>query len=132
MVTGSCLCGAVRFSVRAIGIDIYKCHCSKCRKNFGGASSAAAFVGEADFRWIQGEDNLTKFELTPKYSKQFCVTCGSIAPARIPGRSIYWVPAGLFDDASGLQLARHVYVDSKAEWEVLDDELERLPEGFEF
>ena len=132
MVKGSCLCGACEFTVAACSVDIYKCHCSKCRKNFGGASSAATFVEEADFTWVRGKDNLTRFELTPTYSKQFCSTCGSIAPALIASMGVYWVPAGLFDDDPGVPLGRHIYVDSKAEWEVLDEQLERLPEGFGF
>ncbi len=132
MATGSCLCGAVKFNVTACSIDIYKCHCSKCRKNFGGASSAATFVDETNFSWLQGEDSLSRYELSPTYSKQFCTTCGSIVPARIPGHSSFWVPAGLFDDDPGVPLSRHIYVDSKAEWEVLDDQLEQLSEGFEF
>jgi hypothetical protein len=132
MTTGSCLCGAVRFSVTECSIDIYKCHCSRCRKNFGGASSAATFVDESNFSWLQGEDVISRFELTPTYSKQFCTSCGSILPALIPGRSTVWVPAGLFDDDPGVPLGRHIFVDSKAEWEVLDNHLEQLKEGFDF
>lgn len=132
MTTGSCLCGAVKFNVTECSIDIYKCHCSKWRKNFGGASSATTFVDEANFSWLQGEDSISRFELTPTYSKQFCRTCGSILPALIPDRSIFWVPAGLFDDDPGVPLGRHIYMDSKAEWEVLDSQLEQLSIGFDF
>ena len=132
MTKGSCLCGEVRFEVTKCSMDIYKCHCSKCRKNFGAASSAATFVKEYDFNWISGEENLTYFELNPGYSKRFCKTCGSVVPSLIPSRGIYWVPAGLFDDDPGVSLQQHIYVASKAPWEVLDEQTDRLDEGFEF
>ena len=132
MVTGSCLCGSVKFAVSECSIDIYKCHCSLCRKNFGGASSAATFVEQANFSWLEGEENIRRFELRPTYIKQFCGTCGSVLPGLIPGRSTYWVPAGLFDDDPGVPLTQHIHVDSKAEWEVLDDQLGRLSGAIEF
>lgn len=55
MTKGSCLCGSIRFEVEAFGSDIYKCHCSKCRKGFGGASSAVALAPEEKFSWLQGK-----------------------------------------------------------------------------
>lgn len=33
MITGSCLCGAVRFSVRNGGESVAACHCTQCRKH---------------------------------------------------------------------------------------------------
>ena len=47
----------------------------------------------------------------------------------VPEYGAYWVPAGLLEDSSQLTLVRHIHVDSKASWEVLDEHLERLAEG---
>ena len=132
MTKGSCLCSAVQFSITKCSFDIWKCHCSKCRKNFGGASSAATFVKENDFQWVAGEENISRYQLNPGYSKQFCKTCGSIVPQLVVSHSLYWVPAGLLDDDPGVPLGRHVYVDSKAPWEILDLQTEQLSEGFKF
>ena len=60
MVTGGCLCGAVRFEVHEFSGGIFKCHCSKCRKAFGGASSAAALAPEAAFCWATGEEQIRR------------------------------------------------------------------------
>lgn len=122
----------MQFSVVECSFDIWKCHCSKCRKTFGGASSAATFVSENKFQWDKGEENIYRYELNPGYSKQFCKTCGSIVPQLVVSHSPYWVPAGLFEEDPGVTLGRHVHIDSKAPWEILDSKTEQLSEGFEF
>ena len=131
MTEGSCLCGGVRFEISDFATDIYKCHCSICRKRFGGASSAAALVAESNFELVAGSELFHKFESTDTTGCVFCKTCGSILPIHIPEKRLFWVPVGLLDGDPGVPLTRHVYVDSKAAWEILDDETEQLAEGFQ-
>ena len=82
MTTGGCLCGAVRFEVESFSGGIFKCHCSKCRKSFGGASSAAAMAPEGGFHWLQGEESIALFEESPTFKRYFCPGCGSIRSPR--------------------------------------------------
>jgi hypothetical protein len=132
MTRGSCLCGKVQFRVSEFSSEIYKCHCSICRKNFGGASSAATFATESNFEWLKGENKTTRYKHSPGYYKQFCTTCGSVVPGHMKSHGLYWIPAGLLDDDPGIPLGRHLYVESKAQWEVLDSVTEQIPEGFDF
>lgn len=130
MTTGGCLCGAVRFEVDRFASGVFKCHCSKCRKAFGGASSAAALAKADAFRWTQGEQGIATFSESPTFLRRFCPTCGSILPQHLPEHGAYWVPAGLLDSDPGLKLTHHIHVDSKAPWEVLDAQTEQRGEGF--
>ena len=130
MTTGGCLCGAVRFEVDAFISGVFKCHCSKCRKAFGGASSAAVLVSQDAFRWTQGEEGIVTFEESSTFQRRFCPRCGSILPQQLPDYGTCWVPAGLLDADPGLTLTHHIHVDSKASWEVLDDQAKRRGEGF--
>lgn len=131
MIEGSCLCGAVRFTVKDFSAGIFKCHCSKCRKAFGGPSSAAALCGESGFRWCSGEMGVREYRTGSGFLRRFCERCGSILPQYLPDYSSYWVPVGLLDSDPDLSLQAHIYVDSKASWEVLDDNTPRLAEGFD-
>ena len=131
MVEGGCLCGAVRFSVDEFCSDIFKCHCSKCRKAFGGASSAAALAQESAFNWLQGQDAIREYRKDKGFRRCFCPECGSLLPQFLPDYHLHWIPMGLLDDDPGIRLKRHLYVDSKAAWEVLDEHSERLPEGLD-
>ncbi len=131
MISGSCLCGAVAFEVAGFSSDIYKCHCSRCRKLTGGASCAAALAPEEAFSWLRGQDEIREFRLPgAEFTSRFCATCGSVVPQHVPAAGFYWVPAGLLDGDPGIPLSRHIHVDSKAPWEILDERCERLPEGF--
>ena len=47
MLTGSCLCGAVRFEVEGDATELYQCHCSLCRKSTGSAAVTALLVAAA-------------------------------------------------------------------------------------
>tara|TARA_R110002072_G_scaffold43340_20_gene121897 strand:+ start:1187 stop:1588 length:402 start_codon:yes stop_codon:yes gene_type:complete len=130
MITGTCLCGAVQFGVTDFSSAIFKCHCSKCRKAFGGASSAAALVGEGHFSWLQGEQGVREFQCESGFKRRFCPDCGSILPQFLAEYQLYWIPVGLLDSDPGIPLKQHIHVDSKAEWEILDADTRQFGEGF--
>ena len=130
MTAGSCLCKAVAFEVSGFSSGIYKCHCSKCRKAFGGASSAAVLVDEAAFQWLRGSDRVRLYEAESGFKRYFCECCGCLLPQLVASLGLFWVPAGLFDEDPGVALATHIHIDSKAPWEVLDEQTPCLQEGF--
>lgn len=127
---GGCLCGAVRFAVEAFSSSIFKCHCSKCRKAFGGASSAAAFAQEGSFTWLQGAEQVREFQSESGFRRRFCPHCGSILPQFLPDFNLHWIPVGLLDSDPGIRLKQHIHVNSMAAWEILDSEARRHAEGF--
>jgi len=121
----------VRFEIDAFAGGVFKCHCSKCRKAFGGASSAAVLAPETAFRWTEGERNVREYRAPSGFLRRFCGDCGSIVPQCLPDHGLYWIPAGLLDGDPGLSLRRHIHVDSKAPWEVLDPDTPCLGQGFD-
>lgn len=131
MTNGSCLCGAVRFEVSEFRSDIFKCHCSKCRKAFGGASSAAALSNKGNFFWLQGSEVIREFQCDSGFKRCFCPDCGSILPQYLPDYKMFWIPVGLLNSDPGIALKQHIYVNSRAAWEILDGEAERHGEGFD-
>ena len=129
--SGSCLCGQVAFTVREFASGIFKCHCSKCRKAFGGASSAAVLAPAAAFSWLRGQQGVLEYREGPGFRRCFCPNCGCILPQYLLDYDLYWIPAGLFDADPGLALSTHIHVRSKAHWEVLDELTPRREEGFD-
>ncbi len=126
---GSCLCGSVSFEVKEFPMDMWKCHCSRCRKTFGGASSAATVVPKELFRWLSGEEKIRVFENDEGLRRRFCEDCGCVVPGLYEAWDVMWIPMGAVDGSPSIKLVRHSYVASKANWEILDDQTEHFPES---
>jgi hypothetical protein len=116
-VRGSCLCGAVRFEITGATTPIGMCHCSKCRKVSGVASNASLMAGVDRFRWISGEDRITRFALPDGWGTWRCAACGSPLPMLHQTGGAYLVPAGLLDGDLGVRVGGHIFVGSKAPWD---------------
>ena len=62
VLNGSCLCGAVRYRVRAPFVRFSHCHCSRCRKAHGTAFSTFARIARSRLRLVTGEGELRRFQ----------------------------------------------------------------------
>jgi len=131
MLKGRCLCGRVRFSVEKAATPIGMCHCSKCRRVSGVASNAEFMAARDALRFESGEDAIVVYEMDDGWGTAFCSTCGSPMPKLHPGGGAYWVPAGLLDEPSGLEVAGHIFVGSKAGWDELAGAAPRFEAGFD-
>jgi hypothetical protein len=130
--TGRCLCGGVRFELSTPAAAAGYCHCRRCQKRTGGASSAQARIDGATFRLTQGEE-LVKAWQPPGggFEKCFCGECGAHLFSRNPeDPSQMSVRMSAFDGDPGVRPSWRAYVAYAAEWEPIpDDGLERYPEG---
>ena len=127
MINGSCLCRAIRFEAGQVAFFGH-CHCSMCRKAHGAAFATFAGVAADDFRFIKGEDVVKLYESSPGSHRAFCSVCGSNAPARSSDNKMVFIPAGLFDDDPGARPTLHMFVDSKAPWWNISDDLPKFRE----
>lgn len=117
---GKCLCGVVEFEIEGTLPRLYQCHCSLCRKQGGSSSNTGTIVNADYFRWISGQAHVTSWVKNTGYRSDFCSTCGAPTPNPLSNSAYYWVPAGLLDDSQQLEIAAHLFVGSKASWEVTE------------
>jgi len=132
--TGSCLCGAVRYAIAGRIERAEYCHCSMCRKVHGTAFSSNAEVAAASFQWVTGRDLVSEFASSPARRKCFCSRCGAqLAIRRLDDPSTIAITLGTLDGDPGIRPDRHVFVDSKAPWDAISDDLPqyRIYPGFE-
>jgi len=122
VATGSCLCGAVRFGLRDKLAPVGFCHCSRCRRASGVSSNAVLNMRRDRFEWLAGEDNVQTFATETGWKSLFCRTCGSPAPHILSGGERVLVPAGLLDGNPDLTRSGHIFVGSKAKWDVIGDD----------
>ena len=125
MPSGSCLCGAVTFSVAGDLPPPDACHCSQCRKQ-SGHYWASTDVPRAALA-ITGEDRLTWFQSSEKVRRGFCATCGSFLFWDPPGRASIAVAMGAFDAPTGTALHMHIFVADKGDYYAISDGLPQNP-----
>ncbi len=130
-VKGSCLCGGVRYEVTGPLGRVVNCHCSMCRKATGAAFRTRARVESGAFRWLAGEELVSQYASSPGERRTFCRVCGATLPTFFldrPGE--IGLPLGTLDDDPGVKPSAHVFVDSKAPWWEITDDLPHYGEGF--
>lgn len=120
-LTGQCLCGAVAFGVAGKISELYKCHCSLCRRYTGTSNSAMFATAKRNLTWQRGADNVTTYTAPTGFTGVFCRTCGSPLP-KTRWDKIYLVPAGTLDEVPAFSQLVHLHTLSKAAWDVIGDD----------
>ena len=132
-VSGSCLCGAVRFELSGEPVWSHHCHCSRCRKTRGTHFATNVFFPLDALRFTQGEERTRAYRPpgAERFTHVFCETCGCTLPFRNPGRNMVVVPVGSLDDDPHFEPRAHIYVGSKPDWSEVDDGLPRHVEALD-
>jgi hypothetical protein len=129
MLSGSCLCGDIRYEIDgALGPSGHG-HCRTCRKAHAAAFATTARVERSHFRWTRGADRVASFESTPGKERFFCPRCGSHLVAAWKDRPTVIVRLGSLDSDPGARAVVHIWTSHQAPWYEIGDALPRLPEG---
>ncbi len=113
---GSCLCGAVQYSVEKLQTDIVHCHCHTCQKAHAAAYNTAAGVLPNEFKWLNGEDNLNAFESSPGKQRFFCSTCGTHLIAKKQGAPFWVLRVATLDDNPQQMATGSIWCTHKKPW----------------
>jgi|SRR5581483_144198 len=128
MIEGSCLCGAVRYEAERPAAPMVHCHCGMCRKAHGAAFSTILPV--AGFRWTSGDEHRRSFESSPGKRRWFCGRCGSQLASTREATDAVLLRAGCIDRGYDGKPVAHGWVEYKATWHDITDELRQFPRGF--
>jgi hypothetical protein len=120
-IKGECFCGEITYSVSGPLRDARSCHCSRCRKAFNAQASAYALVDPQDFAWTGGEELLTLYQSQSGFGFQFCSLCGSTLCGVYANNVVHGVTLGCLNDDPKIEIGRHIFVGSKAKWEVMPE-----------
>jgi hypothetical protein len=109
-MTGGCMCGRIRFSVRIDSDDAYLCHCRMCQRASGNVSLAMKNVKQADVRWEREPDY---YQSSPIARRGFCSGCGtSLTFEYLKGSDKMDLIVGSFDDPSRFAPKAHFGAES--------------------
>ncbi len=119
---GGCHCGAVRFKTSAEPYWVGACYCIDCRKISGSPYTVFAAYNEGEVQILQGTP--TSYSSSPKVVRSFCKECGSpFSYTYTESPDTYFIPVGVFDDASTFKLQKHIWVSQKLPWVHITDDV---------
>ena len=122
MLSGRCLCGAVRYRVADAFRYALNCHCSDCRRATGSAFKPFAGIEREKLSLVAGGNALLIYGDEDAHDAR-CRTCGSLLYSVVREGTFVHVTLGTLDDAPSLMPTAHIFVGSKAQWYTIADAL---------
>ena len=119
--SGSCLCGAVRFTVEGDLPPPDGCHCVNCRKQTG-HYLVSTDVPKASLT-VTGSERVGWFQSSEKVRRGFCTICGSTLFWDPVFRDWIGVAMGAFDGPTGTHQDKHIFVSQKGDYYDIADGL---------
>jgi hypothetical protein len=128
---GSCLCGAVTYLIVAPPLRSRTCHCSRCRKAGSAAHVSYLAIKLGGVLFTRGDELIVTYKVPEArfFEHAFCRVCGSSMPRASAERKIAIVPMGSLDDDPGIRPESHIFVGSRAAWDVITDALPQHEEN---
>jgi hypothetical protein len=128
-LSGSCLCGAVRYTASGEEARFYHCHCSRCRKASGTGHASNLFMQGA-LEWNSGEELVRSYRPpdAARFTNTFCSHCGSRLPRFIESAGMVFIPAGSLDEEPGMHPEARIFQGSRAAWSCADSALPAFDE----
>ncbi len=120
-LTGSCMCGAVRFEVSAPFTTAGYCHCTRCQRRTGVPWALSGMVDEDGFAIVEGAELVRSFQPPDGFAKAFCGECGGHLYAG-PAGGVVAVRLGSVDGDPGVRPRWHQWVGSAPAWEPIPDD----------
>lgn len=115
MLTGSCHCGAIRYTMRGEPVHNALCHCSDCRRHAGAPMVGWAMV-PADQVSIEGEPSI--YHSSEHGRRHFCGRCGTglfyVNEQMLPG--MIDVQTGTLDTPDALPPQAQMQVAERIAW----------------
>ncbi|MEO0819462.1 MAG: GFA family protein [Pseudomonadota bacterium] len=126
IITGRCLCGAVRFEVHGRVEPPVACHCIECQRQ-SGAASWISVTAPLDAVTIT-RDRLAWVFVSDKARRGFCRDCGGFLFWEPLGSNTIDIAFGALDRPHGLHLSAHIYT-AESRLPLPEDGLPRYPAG---
>ena len=119
VITGGCLCGQARYTVRrTMRFQPYACHCTDCQTRSGSAFGLQLVVATADLEvegnTIEGRHERAKGTIAKIFACSDCLTRLYTANDRRP--DTVNLRAGTLDDSASLIPGFPIWISSKQPW----------------
>jgi hypothetical protein len=119
---GECYCRAISFTIEDAFEYAFYCHCGECRRRTGAASKPFAGAPTKALKITEGDEAILRFgDATGHHAS--CAKCGSLLYSLVRDGAYVHVALGVLIDPPTITPKAHIFVSSKAPWEVIGDGL---------
>jgi len=129
-LSGSCLCGAIGYSVTGDPTRFMHCHCSRCRKSSGTGHASNLFVNDASIDWTGDAGLIRSYKLpnAERFTRTFCSKCGAPLPREVKELQMVFIPAGTLDVEPNIRPQARIFTASKVSWSCDGDDIPSYPD----
>jgi hypothetical protein len=129
-VTGGCLCGKVRYEAQVFLKSAFYCHCRICQKSSGQPAEITVPIKAGTLVFTKSKP---KYYVSSQHGQRgFCGECGS----RIVWQALQpendWltnVDVGSLDNPAAVKPSKHIFVDTRLPWYIIDEQLPQFREA---
>jgi hypothetical protein len=129
-VTGSCLCGKIRYEAQVFLKSGYYCHCRICQKSTGQPAEISVPIKAGTLVFTKSKP---KYFVSSEHGKRgFCDDCGSrlLWQALDPQNDWFTnIDVGSLDSPEEVEPSSHIFVDTKLPWYKIDEQLPKFREA---
>ncbi|MBT2774688.1 GFA family protein [Halomonas sp. ISL-60] len=123
MITGSCHCKSICFTIDRPRLSVRRCYCETCRKLSGSDYSSVARVARDKFTVTSGAKQLVSYESRPGKQRFYCSNCYSPIYVTTNNETDFLrVRTGLLDGDPQVEVTGHMWVCEKPSWVVIEDD----------
>jgi hypothetical protein len=129
-LTGSCLCGAIRYTVSQPITELRACHCTNCQKATGAGGTVNAVIPSAVFKLLKGTPKRysAKADSGRLLHRFFCGDCGSpLYSQRDESPQTMVLRAGTLDQRDGMKITANIWTKSARPWSYIDPASQQHP-----
>jgi hypothetical protein len=128
ILTGRCLCGAIRYRCGPLLYPPVLCHCESCRRASGAHAVGWLTVRLADLTYTASIPR--EFESSPGVVRSFCAQCGTPLAYRAAQRPLEVdITLCTLDDPERAAPTDHIWMQDAPSWDILSDCLPRHRQG---
>lgn len=117
VLTGGCLCGAIRFEATGLPLKPHTCSCRMCQRHSGALTLSWVEYPKDSVAWTGPGGTPSVWRSSGYSSRAFCPACGSTIGA-IDENPVIALATGVFDKPAAVALkpTAHSYVSGRPRW----------------
>ena len=126
ILTGGCLCGAIRYSADTMPFASDYCHCTQCRRSSGGPVGVWMDFKAEQVSWSGAQPK--EYESSQHVNRGFCSECGSSLSYNHNQHPEYLsLTVATLDNPALVTPTYHIFTDSQIPWFDISDSCKRYP-----